>query len=343
MLERDAAESIRLTYVAATRARDLLVVPVIGDQRLPGWVDVLHPALYPPRRQRRRPQPAPGCPAFGPDSLAARPARGPRSLDDAVAPGAAPARAGRPHRGLVGPECARPRPGGPGRPAPAGDPEERRGGRQQRRQHPRPRSVAAAPPRDHPPGRPSRPWSPARSPSTPATRPRRRPADLPVADRARWPAAGPPARTAAASARWCTPCWPRSRSTPRRPPSKRAAAVQGRYLGCPPRRGGGGRGARSPRRSATRCCAGRPLPRPPDAAAASCRWPCACADGTVLDGVVDLAFTEPASDAAGWWSTSRPTSASSGSRAAYEQQVRLYARAIAEATERPAQPVLLYV
>ncbi len=66
VLERDAAESIRLTYVAATRARDLLVVPVVGDQRLPGWVDVLHPALYPPRDKQRLPQPAPGCPPSAP-------------------------------------------------------------------------------------------------------------------------------------------------------------------------------------------------------------------------------------------------------------------------------------
>jgi ATP-dependent exoDNAse (exonuclease V) beta subunit len=86
-LERDHAESIRLTYVAATRARDLLVVPVIGDHRLPGWVDVLHPALYPPRERQRHRQPARGCPTFGPDSLAVRPSRGPRSADDAVAPG----------------------------------------------------------------------------------------------------------------------------------------------------------------------------------------------------------------------------------------------------------------
>ena len=32
-----------------------------------------------------------------------------------------------------------------------------------------------------------------------------------------------------------------------------------------------------------------------------------------------------------------------GKRAAYEEQVRLYARAIAAATTRPARPVLLYI
>src|SRR5262249_24611068 len=33
-LQRDQAEAVRLTYVAATRARDLLVVPACGDKEL---------------------------------------------------------------------------------------------------------------------------------------------------------------------------------------------------------------------------------------------------------------------------------------------------------------------
>jgi ATP-dependent helicase/nuclease subunit A len=86
-LERDRHESIRLTYVAATRARDVLVVPVVGDQRLEGWADVLHPALYPPRSQARARTAAPGCPAFGEDSLLDRPARNGRPVGEAVAPG----------------------------------------------------------------------------------------------------------------------------------------------------------------------------------------------------------------------------------------------------------------
>jgi ATP-dependent exoDNAse (exonuclease V) beta subunit len=52
-----------LTYVAATRARDLLVVPVVATQRWPGWVDVLHPVLYP--KHPRKPSPAIGCPPSG--------------------------------------------------------------------------------------------------------------------------------------------------------------------------------------------------------------------------------------------------------------------------------------
>src|SRR5690606_39000015 len=61
----DEAEEVRLTYVAATRARELLVVPCIGDGPEEGWVDPLHPALYPERERRRESTQAPGCPPFG--------------------------------------------------------------------------------------------------------------------------------------------------------------------------------------------------------------------------------------------------------------------------------------
>jgi ATP-dependent helicase/nuclease subunit A len=46
-LRRDRAEAIRVAYVAATRARDILVAPVCGDQPIEGWLDVLRPVLYP--------------------------------------------------------------------------------------------------------------------------------------------------------------------------------------------------------------------------------------------------------------------------------------------------------
>ena len=46
---RDRAEGERLAYVAATRARDVLVVPAIGDEVYEGgWLDPLMPAIYPP-------------------------------------------------------------------------------------------------------------------------------------------------------------------------------------------------------------------------------------------------------------------------------------------------------
>src|SRR5262249_9051182 len=50
---RDAAEGVRLAYVAATRARDLLVVPAIGDGPYKaygegeGWLKTLDAAIYP--------------------------------------------------------------------------------------------------------------------------------------------------------------------------------------------------------------------------------------------------------------------------------------------------------
>ena len=51
-LRRDQAEAVRVAYVAATRARDLLVAPVCGDEPIEGWLDVLKPVLYPPGDSR---------------------------------------------------------------------------------------------------------------------------------------------------------------------------------------------------------------------------------------------------------------------------------------------------
>jgi ATP-dependent exoDNAse (exonuclease V) beta subunit len=62
---RDRAESERLAYVAATRAKDLLVVPAIGDGPYEGgWLDPLMRAIYPAETDRRSPKPAKGVPLF---------------------------------------------------------------------------------------------------------------------------------------------------------------------------------------------------------------------------------------------------------------------------------------
>jgi ATP-dependent exoDNAse (exonuclease V) beta subunit len=62
---RDAAEGTRLAYVAATRARDVLVVPAIGDGPLDdSWVRPLNAALYPPVPERHSPRAAAGAPKF---------------------------------------------------------------------------------------------------------------------------------------------------------------------------------------------------------------------------------------------------------------------------------------
>jgi ATP-dependent exoDNAse (exonuclease V) beta subunit len=85
---RDRAEAERLTYVAATRARDLLVVPAIGDGVYEGgWLDPLMPALYPPEAARRKPSRAGGCPAFtSKDTVLNRPDGDP-ARPSTVAPG----------------------------------------------------------------------------------------------------------------------------------------------------------------------------------------------------------------------------------------------------------------
>ncbi len=54
--KRDEAEGVRLAYVAATRARDLLIVPAVGDGPYDkGWIRPLNRALYPPRDQWQSP------------------------------------------------------------------------------------------------------------------------------------------------------------------------------------------------------------------------------------------------------------------------------------------------
>ncbi|RIK95991.1 MAG: ATP-dependent deoxyribonuclease subunit A [Proteobacteria bacterium] len=87
----DREEAVRIAYVAATRARDLLVAPVIGDPRESdeeGWLDVLAPALHPPHERRRQPELALGCPPFGKDSVLERPDAARVGAGASVAPGA---------------------------------------------------------------------------------------------------------------------------------------------------------------------------------------------------------------------------------------------------------------
>jgi ATP-dependent exoDNAse (exonuclease V) beta subunit len=80
---RDVAEGIRLCYVAATRARDVLVIPAVGDAPLldlrpeeparAGWLSPLNAAVTPPRDRWGEAEPAPGTPKFGSDSVRDRP------------------------------------------------------------------------------------------------------------------------------------------------------------------------------------------------------------------------------------------------------------------------------
>ncbi|HEY7058964.1 MAG TPA: UvrD-helicase domain-containing protein [Vicinamibacterales bacterium] len=86
---RDRAEGERLAYVAATRARDLLVVPAIGDGPYDGsWLDPLSSAVYPAESTRRNATRSAGCPPFASkDTVLRRPDGDPASAKT-VAPGA---------------------------------------------------------------------------------------------------------------------------------------------------------------------------------------------------------------------------------------------------------------
>jgi ATP-dependent exoDNAse (exonuclease V) beta subunit len=58
-IDRDHAEAVRLAYVAATRAEDLLVIPALGDAPFDtGWVSPLSAALYTDDPEPTRPVPA---------------------------------------------------------------------------------------------------------------------------------------------------------------------------------------------------------------------------------------------------------------------------------------------
>jgi ATP-dependent exoDNAse (exonuclease V) beta subunit len=91
---RDRAEGVRVAYVAATRARDLLVVPAIGDDPFAnaweaateGWIEPVQRAVYPSASARRTAGPAPRCPSFDEDSVLERPDRDTPGRDN-VRPG----------------------------------------------------------------------------------------------------------------------------------------------------------------------------------------------------------------------------------------------------------------
>jgi ATP-dependent helicase/nuclease subunit A len=70
---RERAEGVRVAYVAATRARDLLVIPTVGDEELEGWLGPLNKAIYPANDRYRNATRAEGCPKFGDASVVDRP------------------------------------------------------------------------------------------------------------------------------------------------------------------------------------------------------------------------------------------------------------------------------
>jgi ATP-dependent exoDNAse (exonuclease V) beta subunit len=87
--KRDEAEGVRLAYVAATRARDILVMPAVGDGPFDkGWIRPLNRALYPPRDQWQSPSPARGVPLFkGKQTIMPDARADGQPVDDTVRPG----------------------------------------------------------------------------------------------------------------------------------------------------------------------------------------------------------------------------------------------------------------
>jgi ATP-dependent exoDNAse (exonuclease V) beta subunit len=86
-LLREQAEGVRVAYVAATRARDLLVIPAVGDEARDGWIEPLNAAIYPPLETRRQQIAAPACPTFRTkDSVLTRP-NGDPAGPETVCPG----------------------------------------------------------------------------------------------------------------------------------------------------------------------------------------------------------------------------------------------------------------
>ena len=87
-LRREQREGERVAYVAATRARDLLVIPAVGDDPYAdGWVAPLNGAIYPAETARRVQSAAPGCPTFkSKDTVLQRP-EGDPATSRTVCPG----------------------------------------------------------------------------------------------------------------------------------------------------------------------------------------------------------------------------------------------------------------
>jgi ATP-dependent exoDNAse (exonuclease V) beta subunit len=72
--QADREEAERLAYVAATRARDILVVMAVGEKPFDnGWLSPLYDALYPPKDLWRTAGTAPGCPSFDNATVLNRP------------------------------------------------------------------------------------------------------------------------------------------------------------------------------------------------------------------------------------------------------------------------------
>lgn len=92
--QADLEEARRIAYVAATRARDLLVVSALGEEEwTESWLSPLYPALYPKKSAYRESQTAAGCPSFGHSTVSNRPASF-RGEEPSIRPGLHTSRVG---------------------------------------------------------------------------------------------------------------------------------------------------------------------------------------------------------------------------------------------------------
>ena len=332
--KRDQAEGVRIAYVAATRARDLLVVPAIGDAAFEsGWVSPLNGAVYPERLDAAPAAPPAGCPPFGADCTLRRP-------DDLAfrQSGVRPGRheLGNPAYGVVwwDPSSlelhAEPL---------FGIRQEDLIGKEI------PDAVVAADVQAH------RQWEEERA-SLLSSAARPEPAG---ADRDRAGARGGRrerrrrGRRAAAARR---PSGRRAlrRARPRRAGDGRARRRRGRRRArrraCRPESSAPTTARRRPRRRRSSAALRHPLLERARRAAAEglCRREVpvtfAAPDGIVIDGVVDLAFAEGGTWTVVDFKTDRDLALGLD---VYRRQVALYAAGITAATGRPAVPVLLRV
>jgi ATP-dependent helicase/nuclease subunit A len=331
VLRHDAEEAVRLLYVAATRARDLLVVPVVGDEAVSGWVDVLHPVVYPktPRKGRA----ALGCPTFGEDSVLERP--GNVDAEGSVVPGEHEPRAGS-HRVVWWDPRALEL-----------DKEEEAGLRQQRILSADERGAADKSDKLH------TEWQARRTS---------------LLERGAIPTVRIQTVTGSKGDGPAGEISVRLEKTPvagkARPGGKRfgtlvhavlasvdlaardaqvtaTARVQAQMLGATPEE-------RDAAQEAALAALRHPLFEKARAAGAACRREAPVllcqSDGSLVDGVLDLVFRDPEGEGAGWVVVDYKTDAEIAThRQEYEHQVALYVRAVAAATGEKATGVLLNV
>ena len=341
-LARDEAESVRLAYVAATRARDLLVVPAVADKELEGgWLSSLDPIVYPSAISGGEREAASGCPTFGPEAV--------RVVAGKVRP-----RERYPSRESVRPGRLRPRAGS--HTVVWWDPnalelgvEQRVGLRQQRLlEADRPGERATQGAQEH------TAWQAARRARLDAgVRPSLAVATV-TALAAESAAAAPAAAVGFESlpgaraerphgARFGTLVHAVLAAADLGADSARLrelAALQGRLVDATPDE------VAAAALTAERALAHPVLRRAARASALRRETPVLLRrdDGRLAEGVVDLAFREETEAGARWtvvdWKTDRELG---DRRATYERQVALYTEAIARATGEPAEGLLLVV